>query len=213
MTFVSGRVKDEFVEGQTYHFSKYGVLEFEKTFSDVPNDHWAAPVIKQFAAKHIVEGTSQTLFSPEQPVTRAEFTALLVRLLGLNPEPSASFRDVSADKWYASPIATASQAGLVQGGEPDLFAPDRTITREQMAVLLVRAYELQTKRRATGNAISAFSDSKDMSAWAQEGVNAAYQFDLISGRSEGLMVPQGQANRAESVQAVYNLMNKLQLFP
>ncbi|MGO4494871.1 S-layer homology domain-containing protein [Paenibacillus sp. 2RAB27] len=80
---MGGKLDKDVIKAEINHFSKYAVLEVSKTYSDVPSSHWASYVIKELAAKQIVEGTSATTFEPERSVTRAEFTTLLVRALKL----------------------------------------------------------------------------------------------------------------------------------
>ncbi|WP_171056540.1 S-layer homology domain-containing protein, partial [Paenibacillus sinopodophylli] len=124
------------------HLSKYAVLEYSKPFTDVPATHWVSRTLEVLAAKHIIKGTSDTLFTPNGHTTRAEFTSLLVRALGLTKAASAApFDDVQEGQWYAKEVAMAYEAGLVLGVSETTFDPNARITREQMAALLVRAYE------------------------------------------------------------------------
>src|SRR5690606_40343189 len=61
------------------HFSQYGVFEYEKTFDDVPANHWASRAVAVLSSKHVLDGVSDTSYLPNRDVTRAEFVKLLDR--------------------------------------------------------------------------------------------------------------------------------------
>ncbi|MBB3108005.1 putative repeat protein (TIGR02543 family) [Paenibacillus phyllosphaerae] len=193
------------------HLSKYAVLEYAKSFVDVPSNHWAARTLEVLAAKHIINGTSDTSFTPNGQTTRAEFTSLLVRALGLTKAASSvPFDDVQAGQWYAEEVAIAYEAGLVTGITENVFDPNATITREQMAVLLVRAYEYKNSAiAATGQETADLEDSSNISSWAVEGVNKAIAAELLQGKGNGIFDPASDANRGETAQAILNLFDAL----
>ncbi|MFC4102656.1 InlB B-repeat-containing protein [Paenibacillus xanthanilyticus] len=192
------------------HLSKYAVLEYAKSFADVPSNHWAARTLEVLAAKHIINGTSDTLFTPNGPTTRAAFTSLLVRALGLTKAAGAlPFDDVQAGQWYANEVAIAYEAGLVTGISETKFDPNGTITREQMAVLLVRAYAYENSASAaSGQAAADLKDGASISSWAVEGVNKAIAAGLLQGKGNGNFDPASNASRAETAQAILNVINK-----
>ncbi|MBO2943648.1 S-layer homology domain-containing protein [Paenibacillus sp. F411] len=189
----------------------YAILEYNKTFVDVPMTHWAHRTLQILSAKHIVEGMTEERFFPRAVTTRAEFTALLVRALGLAASAGdTDFTDVPDNAWYADDIAAAVQAGLVQGITDSSFAPSEPVTREQIAVLLVRAYEwLSHEEMAGGNLLSNYMDSTQVSPWAGEDVNKAILLGLMSGRGESVFDPASAANRAETAQSVLNLLKRM----
>src|SRR5690606_28560600 len=128
--------------------------------------------VKVLTAKHIVTGVSDTHFQPNKSITRAEFAALIVRTLGLKASGAAVFSDVEDSKWYAEPIAAAFEAGIISGRNEGTFAPNDEITREEMAIIIVKAYEAKTKLQ-TSEGNNDFVDGDAVSSWAQEYVNAA----------------------------------------
>jgi len=210
--YVGGRVDatDHTVTVTLQHLSTYAVLEYSKSFTDVPANHWAHRTLEVLAAKHIVNGTSETHFTPNGTTTRAEFTSLLVRALGLTNTASAvPFTDVQAGQWYAKEVAAAYEAGLVSGVTADKFEPNAKITREQMAALLVRAMEYKNRKISyTGQETSSLKDQASISSWAQESVNKALAAGLLQGKGNGIFDPTAEANRAETAQAILNLLNK-----
>jgi hypothetical protein len=212
LQYVGGTLSDGIMAAEISHFSRYAVLEYRKNFADVAADSWASSVIQSMAAKHIIQGITDKAFNPQGQVTRAEFAAMITRALGLTAAGSAAdFADVSADAWYAEAVAAASQAGIVLGRTADSFAPDRSITREEMAVMIVRAYEYTTGSQAVpaGTGIGAFTDSPQIHDWAREAAVFARESGLINGRGSGQFAPQAQMTRAESVQVLSNLLSAL----
>lgn len=194
------------------HFSQYAVLEYDKSFSDVSSNSWASGVIKSMAAKHIIEGISRTEFHPQGEVTRAQFAAMITRALRLKAaSPSASaFTDVDSRLWYAEAVAAVNEAGIVLGRSKEAFAPDEHITREEMAVMIVRAYEhLKGSKSSSESAASSFNDHTLIRDWAKSAASTAEQAGLIKGRSNQQFAPQATMTRAESAQVISNLLGHM----
>ena len=93
------------------------------------------------------EENGQTLFKPKQQLTRAQFAKVILKTLGVkvNNSYQQQFSDVSPDAWYYDDVMAAKDLGIIQGVSPDTFLPNDKITREQMALMLGRAYELNAK--------------------------------------------------------------------
>ena len=209
LEYIKGSIEDGHLEAKVSHFSTYAVLEYNKAFSDVPNGHWAYGTIRSLAAKQLAEGVDETRFAPEQSVTRAEFTALLVRLLGLsevNIGTTVPFTDVKAGDWYAREVAMAAAAGIVEGMEGSKFAPDAMVKRQEMAAMLMRAYEYAAGKKASPVSKEArFQDMTGAPGWAQAAVETAASLGLLGGRAEGQFAPDQTGTRAEAAQLMSNL--------
>jgi len=205
--YVGGQLVDGVLTAQVTEPGRYIALELNKTFADVAGTHWASRVIQTMASKLIAEGVSDDRFAPDADVTRAEFIALIARSLKLPASPgSASFGDVAADSWYEDAVQAAVRAGLISGYDDGTFAPNRTISREEMAVILVRAYEYQAGKLTGAPAGTSFADADQMSDWARDAVGQAAALGLLSGRDGGQFVPQGQLTRAEAIQVLSKLV-------
>ncbi|TXK76726.1 S-layer homology domain-containing protein [Paenibacillus sp. N3.4] len=205
--YVGGTYTEGELVATINHFSSYAILEVNKSFSDVPENHWASKVIKELAAKQIIGGTGANAFEPSRNITRAEFTALLVRTLHLTKVGSDAFEDVPAQIWYARDISIAYQAGLIQGTSETKFSPDATITREEMAVLAMRTHEL-LKGKSEATSQGSFTDESQISSWALGYAQKVNALGLIQGRETGAFVPQGSLTRAEAAQVIYRLLNE-----
>ncbi|SFT24346.1 fibronectin type III domain-containing protein [Paenibacillus sp. BC26] len=194
------------------NLNNIALMVYDRSFDDVANTNWAYEALKVMSAQHLVNGTSETLFSPNAKTTRAEFAAMLVRLLGIETTARSAFTDVDQDAWYAQSVAAASEAGLVLG-DGSHFNPDATITREEIAVMIVRAFHYKNKDNdSTQSGASSTGDFKDqakLSDWSSEFVKQAASLGLMQGNGDGTFAPKSNAVRAETMQAVYNLFKLL----
>ena len=182
--------------------SIYTMLSSTKTFKDITN-HWAKADIELLASKLVISGKSDTSFAPESNITRAEFTALLVRSLGLTAYTgSAVFTDVKSSDWFAGAIGAAVQAKLVNGFSDNSFEPNAVITREQMAVMVSNAIAAAgITNDVTGKKnelLAKFLDHASISSWAQMAVAQAVESHIISGMTENTFVPLEHATRAQA---------------
>ncbi|PHJ39841.1 hypothetical protein P378_01080 [Desulforamulus profundi] len=189
------------------HFSNYAVFAREpaKSFADItPNSFgWARNTIETLAGAGIVAGVNGTHFEPARAVTRAEFTSLLVKALRLQTKTYTGnpLKDVRADDWYAGAVTAAYDAGLVKGYEDGTFRPDSTITREEVAAILVRAMKLQTTEQKLP-----FTDRYKINSWARASVATASTYGLIKGLPDGTFRPDVTAGRAECAVMVYRML-------
>ncbi|WP_341347033.1 pullulanase [Paenibacillus sp. FSL H3-0469] len=188
---------------------RYAVLEVHTLFKDVPVTHWASAAITSLAAKQVVTGVNAEAFEPARKVTRAEFTALLMRALGQSGQGQTTFEDVRPGAWYASYVEAAASLGIVSGRSRSSFAPDAAISREEMAVMAVRALEFkQGEKLAMAAPPAGYADASGIREWAKAYVNAATALKLVEGREQRQFIPQGLLTRAESAQVIYNLLRQ-----
>ncbi|XID92064.1 pullulanase [Paenibacillaceae bacterium WGS1546] len=204
--YVGSAVEDGFIAAKLARFGLHAALEIDRTFADVKPAHWASRAIKALAAHGITSGVTESEFKPDGIVTRAEFAALIVRALGATAEGEAGYADVPAQAWYASSVAAASELGIAQGRADGTFGPGDAIKREEMAAMLVRAWRAMNGDESPQASGSAFVDRGRISAWALPYVEDAVAFGLLQGKSGGRFAPQGLTTRAESAQAIYNLL-------
>jgi len=205
LAYAGGEIKDGYMTADVSHFSQYAVLEVSKSFDDVTDSHWAYDVIRELAAKQVVNGTSSDRFEPNRSITRAEFTKLLVEALQLTGTGDHSFSDVPSHVWFAKAVSTAYGLGIVNGKSDTEFDPQGVITREEMAVMLTRAYTLE-QGQGKPTVERAYRDADLISGWAKPYVTQATELGLVSGRGNGLFAPAAALTRAEAAKAVYNLL-------
>lgn len=198
--------------GSTTPPANSGPARAPGSFSDVPSNHWACEEIRLMAERRIMVGVGGDSFAPEEKITRAQFAAMLVRAMGLSTDGAAvQFKDVPADQWYYPEVAAAFQNGLVSGYGPGEFGPDDTVTREQIAAILVRALIRSGKLQpvAAGEidpVLAQFRDRADIGDWARESAAAAVKAGLVRGREAGTFAPQATATRAEGAALLKRFM-------
>lgn len=179
-------------------------------FTDLTG-HWAAAEIGTAVKLGIASGMSPTEFAPDRNITRAQFTTLLTRALGMQNTASlqSRFSDVPADAWYFDAVNSAADAGLVSGYSPTTFGPDDLITREQMAVMISNALAYKNKKvSSNASVLEKFKDRGEVSSWAVSGVSTAVQQGIITGRSADTIAPRFNATRAEGTAMILR-MHKL----
>ncbi len=163
-------------------------------FIDLGNHSWAADAINALADEGIIKGTSENTFSPAANITRADFAILLVRAFKLASDNEENFADVLESDYFAKELAIARNTGLVNGIGENKFAPRNNITRQDMMVIVYRAFVAMEKEFVT-TAISA-SDFDKVADYAKEAVAALVNAGLINGKN-GLVDPTANTTRAE----------------
>ena len=106
------------------------------TFEDVQTGHWFYKEVETLYNIGIVDGTGEHQFSPDEPVTRAEFAVMAARFAGLDYEGGNVFDDVPVGHWAYSYINAAANAGWVQGYPDGSFRPDEPISRAEVVRLV-----------------------------------------------------------------------------
>ena len=178
--------------------SIYTVVSANKSFADLVG-HWAQEQVDLLASKFLIKGASEDQFMPDAEVSRAEFAALLSRAIGLKPKTDEPFADVSSSAWYAGEVGAASAAGIINGYENQAFKPEANITREQMAVMIVRAMKKSGFEVKVDLAVlNQFADRKLISEYADGAISQAMQAKIIEGAIEDSFAPLVNATRAEA---------------
>ena len=178
-----------------------GVMDVTKMFTDVSHS-WADDGIRYCVTHQLMSGIGNDLFGPKLTTTRAQIVQILYNLEG---EPKVSgttpFTDLTQD-WYQDAVLWAYQTGVVAGTSSTTFEPDRPVTREQIAVILMEYVTrvLKLERTWTPADLSTFPDAGSVSDWAKDAMADAVGLGLISGASNGgqtLLEPQGSATREQ----------------
>lgn len=191
-------------------FSVYAaVSKPAAAFTDIANSK-SAVAIQTLADKLIIQGTSATTFAPQSNLTRAEFTALLTRALGLRTDASVTFSDVKSTDWYAKDVAAASKAGLILGIGGGKFAPTQKVTRQELAVILDRAVKLTgTELKAVANpSFTTYSDSAKVAPYAKDSLLALTKAGVFASESGIAFNPTAPATRETAAAALYELLSK-----
>ena len=158
-------------------------------FTDVKADDWFYEAVKYAYDNKLMDGTASTTFAPFMTTNRAMVVTILWRLEG-QPETDATLSFTDAVRWAAS-------EGIVKGYSDTVFAPNDTVTREQLATILYRYAEYKEYDVSAKGDLTTFTDGSAVSTWAADGMTWAVGAELITGKDGGKLDPTGTATRAE----------------
>ena len=193
-------------------------------FSDVPRGEWYAEAVDFVKASGLMNGVGNNRFDPNGTVTRAMVVTVLYRLAD---KPSVSgqsnpFRDVPNNPscWYRDAAIWAVKNGVTSGdGSANVFSPNKAITREQMATMIVRFLLSQAElddasarmiqrlddKTASMMLKDEFRDASSISSWAAVNVLICEMTGIMNGDTAGTFRPQATLSRAECAQTFLNL--------
>lgn len=178
-------------------------------FADVPSGSWYYDDVAYVYDTGLMTGLTVTAFGPNLSTTRGMIVTILWRM---ENEPAAKhgcpFADVRRGSYYEQAIAWASENGIVTGFDASTFAPDRAITREQLAAILFRfaAYRGMDAVTLREN-LSSFQDQAAISAYAVSALNWAVGEGLMQGTGDKLE-PTGSATRAQVAAMLRRFMQR-----
>lgn len=169
----------------------------EIRFDDVDASAWYADGVYYVAGQGIMNGSGNGAFSPDTVMSRAMLVQVLYNLEGQPETDASAFTDVAADAWYADAVAWAADAGIVTGVSNTTFAPDVTMTREQIATILYRYAAYKGYDVTASNDLSGYADAGEIGSYAVEAMGWANGAGLITGSTATTLNPLGSATRAE----------------
>lgn len=174
-------------------------------FKDVPETHWAYQDIEQAKKLDILSGNAEGLFKMGEEITKAEFISLLVRMMGWKIETPgiASFTDVDKTKWYYSAIETALKNGIIEK-KNQIFLPEEPITREELAVILIKALNYDTLTETAAEMETSFSDLSSNKGY----LILASDFGLMNGKTETTFEPDSTVKKEEAVSILMRAYRK-----
>jgi len=174
-------------------------------YTDVPADSWAKSVIDDATEYGLMNGMGDGTFGYGMTMTRAEFITVLCRMFSwqlLQPE-TPSFSDVRKDAWYYTYVETALQNGAIDQGQA--FSPDIPISREDMAVMLVRGLGYQSVANQPNRFFSLpFTDVTDHYGY----IAVAYDIGMVNGTSATTFEPDATAKREEAAAMLVRIFHK-----
>ncbi|MBR6513344.1 MAG: polysaccharide deacetylase family protein [Clostridia bacterium] len=167
-----------------------------KSFTDVSESDWFYPAVTECVAKGYMVGTSDTVFSPDTYITRAQLCQVLYNISGETGSYSPYFTDVGAGAWYAKAVCWAKNKGIAAGTSDDKFSPHATLTREQLAVFYSRYVSIFNITLTEKTPVD-YVDADEISTWAEAGVAVANNAGLLTTRTGDCFIPRGSVTRAE----------------
>ncbi|MGZ7440834.1 S-layer homology domain-containing protein [Paenibacillus sp. TH7-28] len=176
--------------------------------------HWAKADIDELTAKFVVSprNSESNAFEPDRNITRAEFAEYIAKALGLGTDIKEAqvYPDVKLDT-RGGYIGAASKAGIITGYPDGKFRPDQYITREEMALMMVRALNYgEYQPTLSGTPAQALAKFKDASKIRyQEAVAKTVKAGVIQGVTTNTFQPQGNATRSQATVMIKRVLDKL----
>lgn len=190
-----------------------GTDDWENPFIDVHESDWFYDSVKYVYINKMMNGVTSDMFAPEGNITRAMFVTVLYRM-EKEPQAQASpFSDIAGGSYYEKAVAWANANGIVKGVSDAEFAPDESITREQMAAMIYRyaAYKKMDLSAGESTNILSYADYSDISDYAVSAMQYAAGSGIINGMTADTLSPKGISTRAQAAAVfmrVFNLFNK-----
>jgi parallel beta-helix repeat protein len=177
--------------------------------------HWAEEYILALAKKGVIGGFNDGTFKPDDPVTRAQFAAILSKAFASKPAVRASsiFKDVPPNFWAFKAIAAVQTKGFMSGFKNEVFLPSENIPRVQVLVALVNGWLLQGGK--VENLAKYFDDVDQIPEYASQAIATAIVNKLVLNYpNKKALEPKRNATRAEVAAFVYQILaNRGQIPP
>ena len=202
VNFTTSRKFTVIAESEKAQFEWTVKVQVADRFNDVKEGDWFYKDVMSAAQLGFLNGyVEDNTYKPYKDITRAEFANLLAKAMGYDESAyeNTAFPDVADDHWAKSAIAFCADREIITGYEDGEFKPTKTISRQEVAVMLQRAFTL------TGDTTDLYPDDALVAGWAEDAVYAVKHAGLMNGDAiTGEFAPKNNLNRA---QAATTLMN------
>lgn len=202
----------DLIDGKINTSGSYTVTTRDQDFSDIANrSQEMQKAIRYLASKGIINGTTETQFSPNGSISRAEIASLIVKALGkLDQTAKSSFTDTPESSWFYAAAASSQKQGYIQGYEDETFRGATDISKIQIVSVAARvlAKEMRYKTPEEPAAhLTKFSDTVDI--WAQPDVALATRENLVLYRKDGTFSGARNMTRGDAAILIYRLFQRL----
>lgn len=165
-------------------------------FSDIEN-HWGKDFIEQAVNAGIITGYPDGTFKPDMHLTRAQTASLIVRALDLKTNVHTPFKDIeNYDEAIKAEIAAAYQNGIIKGHNGK-FKPSDKVTRAQLALMIMRSYEIVKDEPYIASEIAPFTDIALFDDETKNAISFLHEFDIASGTG-GKFMPGNPVTRVQA---------------
>ncbi|QIR38902.1 S-layer homology domain-containing protein [Tolypothrix sp. PCC 7910] len=179
----------------------------QTTFSDVNSNYWAAQFIQQLSQRGVIAGFPDGSFRPEEPVTRAQFAAMVNKAFQKSPQRQAiNFTDVPSNYWAASAIQQAYTIGFLSGYPGNRFEPNQAIPRQQVLVSLANGLEYSPSSNVEST-LQYFNDASNIADYARSPIAAATEKQIVVNYPNvKFLNPTTTATRAQVAAFIYQAL-------
>ena len=158
-------------------------------------------------AKGYMNGMTQTTFAPRTDLNRGMMVTILYRIAGKpEVEGAPAFTDVPTGKYFTDPVVWAAGNGITKGISAELFAPDKSLTRQELVTFLYRFAKYMDYDVTKTTDLSAYTDAGEVSKFAQEAFCWAVAEGIVNGTTDTTLSPTNSTNRAQICLMVSRLL-------
>lgn len=164
------------------------------------NLHWSSQFIEYFRRKGVLRGYQSGEMKPDQAITRAELTKVILETLDVSMSGrrfSGRFNDVQSRDWYWKYVEKAADLEIIQGYSDGSFRPNQNVSRAEALSIILRAFDIPSR-----SSQKIFSDVP-RGQWFYDAVATAYEFGLIKGYDDGSFRPHNSITRGEAAKIAY----------
>lgn len=194
----------------TYTDIKSTIARPIPVYKDIQSVSWAKSAIENLTSRGVIKGKTSTTFAPNDRITRAEFVCLIIRAFNLEKTAVGSFTDVNSRSWFYGEVMTARNLGIISGDKFNYFFPNRPITREDVAVIIVRTLKVIDKpfKGSSTDVLKKFADGNLISQYAVVSISSLVNEGIIKGRTETILSPKGYTTRAEAALLLSKIIDR-----
>ena len=166
------------------------------TITDI-NGHWAQSSVNKWITAGFISGYPEGSFKPDRKISRAEFITLVSKSFKKqNLKAQCSFSDVKQSDWFYGVVVSGAAGGYISGYEGNTFRPNKTISRQEAAVIITRILQLNT---GSSSVNMTFKDAANFPSWSINSIKAVASDKIMKGYSDGTFKAEQSITRAEAV--------------
>lgn len=189
------------------------VSNVSATFNDISERAWAVPAIEKMASKNFIVGKEKGKFSPDEKCTRADFTIVLTKMLGVDNETpdSLAYSDVDSEAYFSKYVGVAKKLNITAGESNNNFFPKNNITREEVMAMVYKALEYKGVSMNTDTSIlNSYVDASQIAPEYREAVAGLLSIKAVNGTSDNTIDPKASITRAQMAVLMNNFYGKIE---
>lgn len=180
-----------------------------RPFKDLPEGHWAYYDIYELKEKGAISGVTQDTFNPDGNITREQFLKIVINAFGIQKQNfNIEFKDIKKNSWYEEYVKTGIASGIVKGQSADEFGVGKSVSRQDVCVILSRVMALDTGKAGYMN----FSDVGNISEYAKGAVAKMVDSSIISGFTDNTFRGSAPCTRAQASRIILKALKEEEKF-
>ena len=184
------------------------VTNTSATFNDISERAWAVPAIEKMASKNFIVGKEKGKFAPDEKCTRADFTIVLTKMLGVD---SSAYSDVDSEAYFSKYVGVAKKLNITAGESNNSFFPKNNITREEVMAMVYKALAYKGVSMNTDTSIlNSYVDASQIAPEYKEAVAGLLSIKAVNGTSDNTIDPKASITRAQMAVLMNNFYGKIE---